>query len=159
MNNKARILKDGKPLDDTLYSIDFKTKVFSSRESNLVLDFSTLPGWTFRVSSGCKFITSFNCVFKTGKNCTFTTSFNCIFKTGTYCTFNTGGGCTFRTGSNCTFNTGRSRSMKGSVFLVWDINSQHFKYSNDNSIILDSCDGKHYLLTEELIKMFKVTNG
>lgn len=159
MNNDNRILKDGKPLDRTMYNIDFKTKVFSSRESNLVLNFSTLPGWTFRVCSGCTFITSFNCVFKTGQNCTFTTSFNCIFKTRENCTFTTGSGCTFRTGSNCIFNNSRHLNMKGSVFLVWDINSQHFRNGDDKSIILDSSDGKHYLLTEELIKMLKVANG
>ena len=141
-----------------LYNIDFKTKVFSSREPNLVLDFSLLPGWTFRTSYGCTFTTSFNCVFKTTSNCTFNTKFGCTFKTGRGCTFTTGSGCTFRTGSNCTFDT-RSVSIRCCVFLVWDINTQHFKYSDGHSIILDHCDNKHYLLTKELIKMLKVANG
>ena len=151
---------DGTRLNGTLYSIDLKTKVFSSKEDNLVLDFNGLVGWTFKTGSCCTFKTYFNCTFKTGSGCTFDTKFNCIFKTGTHCTFKTGGGCAFRTGSNCTFNTHNNlHSGKGCIFLIWDINSQHFKYSDDKSIILDHSDNKHYLLTKELINMLKVANG
>ena len=47
------ITKNGKPLDKSLYSIDEKTKTFSSNESDLVLDFSNEYGWTFKTGILC----------------------------------------------------------------------------------------------------------
>jgi len=107
------ITKNGKPLDKKLYTIDEKTKTFSSNESGLVLDFSNEYGWvfdtgsscTFKTGPDCTFKTSFYCTFKTSSDCTFDTGSNCIFKTGSDCTFDTGPDCTFNTGSDCTFNT------------------------------------------------------
>ena len=84
------ITKFGIPLDKNLYTIDEKTKTFSSNEWDLVLDFINETGWTFKTDS--------DCTFKTGNDCT--------FNTGSYCTFKTGSDCTFKTGSNCTFDTG-----------------------------------------------------
>ena len=107
------ITKNGKPLDKKLYTIDEKTKTFSSNESGLVLDFSNEYGWvfdtgsscTFKTGPDCTFKTSFYCTFKTSSDCTFDTGSNCIFKTGSDCTFDTGPDCTFDTGPDCTFNT------------------------------------------------------
>jgi hypothetical protein len=82
------ITKNGKELDPKLYTIDIKSKTFSSKESGLVLDFSKQYGWSFKTLS--------HCTFKTGSSCTFTT--------GSSCTFNTLSHCTFDTESNCTFN-------------------------------------------------------
>ena len=47
------ITKNGKPLDKKLYTIDEKTKTFSSNESGLVLDFSNEYGWAFDTGSNC----------------------------------------------------------------------------------------------------------
>lgn len=81
----------GKPLPKEKYTWDEETKVFSSKESNLVIDFDGTSG---------TFYTSYNCIFKTRDNCTFIT--------GTDCTFDTGSDCVFIVYQNCTFTTGAS---------------------------------------------------
>lgn len=110
------ITKNGVELSKDLYTIDKKTKTFSSNESGLVLDFSDEHGWTFKTSNICIFNTGSNCTFDTGRDCTFDTGCNCAFNTGCDCTFKTGSNCMFntecdctlKTGSNCTFKTGAS---------------------------------------------------
>ena len=66
---KYSITQNGTPLDKKLYTLDEETKTFSSSENNLVLDFGSESG----------------CTFKTGSDCTFKTGFDCTFKTGSYC--------------------------------------------------------------------------
>ncbi|MBI4149705.1 hypothetical protein HY491_04610 [Candidatus Woesearchaeota archaeon] len=108
------ITQFGKPLDPGKYVIDRGAKTFSSKESDLVLDFSGENGWTFNVRHRCAFITGNHCTFETGhdclfetaSDCVFRTGYDCVFRTGAYCTFNTGHRCTFRTGSDCVFRTG-----------------------------------------------------
>jgi hypothetical protein len=82
---QQRVLQFGKPLSLELFSWDENTKVFSTNEDSLVIDF-------FDAS---------DCTFKTGSNCTFKTGSDCTFKTGSGCTFKTDSGCTFDTGSGC----------------------------------------------------------
>jgi hypothetical protein len=103
-------------LSKKLYDWDKKTKIFSSKEDGLVLDFTGIDGVTFNTGSYCTFKTGHECTFNTGPSCTFKTSSDCTFKTGYscafytgyYCTFNTGNSCTFDTGSDCTFKTDSS---------------------------------------------------
>jgi len=99
------ITQNGKPLDKSKYTIDTKNKTFSTKEDNLVLDFSNEYEWSFNTCSGCTFNTCSDCTFKTGDYCTFRTGSGCTFKTGRSCTFNTYYNCTFKTGSDCTFKT------------------------------------------------------
>ena len=146
------------------YSIDLDTKVFSSKENDLVLDFT--HGWTFKTGSTCNFNTGKDCTFKTGSGCTFKTGYDCTFDTGSICTFKTGDYCTFDTGSYCTFNTGyECKFNTGSVctFMLFDINTCKFKkydgIYDGISIILDIKDNNHYVLTKGLIDMLKVMNG
>ena len=119
---QKRVLQNGKPLDLNKFNWCSETRVFSSKENSLVIDFynqsdctfdtgwdctfKTGSGCTFDTSSGCTFDTSWGCTFNTSLRCTFKTGSDCTFKTGTYCTFNTGSDCTFKTGSDCTFNAG-----------------------------------------------------
>ena len=123
-----------KPLSKNKYTIDFEKKVFTSKEDDLVLDFTGLSGWTFNVSNYC----------------TFRTGHNCIFITGCGCTFRTGSRCTFDTNGNCTFS-------------LWDINTCKFKsyggYGGGLSIILDRRYNEAYKLTKEFVALQKVTNG
>ena len=100
------ITQNGKPLDESWYTIDYKNKVISIKEHSLVLDFNCCNDWVFETGSKCTFKTGHGCTFKTGWNCTFNTMDECIFITGQTCTFNTGHGCTFNTQNDCTFNTG-----------------------------------------------------
>ena len=79
------ITKNGKPLDKKLYTIDEKTKTFSSNESGLVLDFSDEYGWVFNTNSDCTFKTDSDCTFDTSYDCTFNTGYDCTFKTGFDC--------------------------------------------------------------------------
>ena len=71
------VTQNGKELDKSKYNWDENNKVFSTKEDNLVLDFSDYFGVTFR------------------------TGYSCTFNTGSYCTFKTGYSCTFKTGDNC----------------------------------------------------------
>ena len=144
----------GSPLHESLYTIDLENKTISTDSGFLVLDFRGSIGWTFETGRNCTFHTSYGCTFTTGAYCTFITSLHCIFNTGINCTFNTGGDCTFKTGRRCTFKTG-----KLCTFSLYDINSCKFKSYDDISTILDINDNKHYILTKELIRLLKVTNG
>ena len=103
---QQRVLQNGKPLDLDKFEWDEETKTFSSKENNLVLDFSDLSYCTFNTGYGCTFKAGDNCSFDTGYDCTFKTGYDCTFKTGDNCTFNTGDNCSFDTGDNCTFKTG-----------------------------------------------------
>jgi len=99
MNKKEvqkRVSENGKKLAINKFSWNKKTKTFSSKESDLVIDFNSL--------SSCTFTTWYDCTFKTGYNCTFNTGHDCTFNTWSGCTFNTKPGCTFNTKSGCTFN-------------------------------------------------------
>jgi hypothetical protein len=102
------VTQDGKELDKSKYNWDEQTKIFSTNENNLVLDFGDYFGCTFKTGKNCIFKTGENCTFKTDSHCTFRTSENCTFRTGHNCTFNTGSHCTFRTSENCTFKTGHN---------------------------------------------------
>jgi hypothetical protein len=95
---QQRVLQNGVPLSLDKFEWDEKTNIFSTNESNLVLNFSGINGVTFK--------TGFNCTFKTGNNCIFKTDSYCTFDTHSYCTFDTGDDCTFDTSYNCTFKTG-----------------------------------------------------
>ena len=113
---KYSITQYGSPLNKSLYTLDEKTKTFSSKENNLVLDFGS--------ESNCTFKTGSDCTFNTGAYCTFNTSYNCTFKTGAYCTFNTHSDCTFDTGSGCTFNTGSGCTFNTSYSCTFTTKSK-----------------------------------
>ena len=132
------ITQHGKPLGESLYTIDIRYKIFATLENNLVLDFGDLNGWTFKAFSGCTFKTGANCTFNTGGSCTFNTDWNCTFHTYHTCTFETGGGCSFS---------------------LYDIDSCKFKNYDGHSTIFDRIDNKRYVLSAELIKMLKIKNG
>ena len=91
MNKKEvqkRVSQNGIALPLDKFSWDEKTKTFSSKEYDLVIDFNDQS----------------DCTFNTGSGCTFSTWSDCTFKTGSDCTFNAESGCTFNTGDDCTFN-------------------------------------------------------
>ena len=95
----------GKPLSETKYKWDEETRTFSTKEDDLVLDFSDYSNVSFVTGYSCTFKTGPCCTFKTGNYCTFTTWSDCTFTTGSSCTFTTGSCCIFTTGHYCTFTT------------------------------------------------------
>ena len=113
---KFSITKNGEPLNTSLYTWNETTQTLSTKESNLVLDFSNYNNCTFnagynctfKTGDGCTFHSDDDCAFDTGDYCTFNTSYGCTFKTGTGCIFNTDYGCTFHTDNSCTFSTGNN---------------------------------------------------
>ncbi len=180
------ITQFGKPLKESLYTIDKENKIFYSKEYNLELDFKNSYGWTFTIDGGGTLITGGSCTIKTrgdytfdtGNHCTFNTGADCTFKTEEYCTFNTGNRCTFDTGldctfysgNDCTFNTGTGCTFKidwdctfttgeSCVFSLNDFHTHNFKSYDEHSIILDRIDKKRYILTKEFIAWQKIKNG
>jgi hypothetical protein len=115
--------RNGKVLDPSLYIWDEKTKIFSSDEDELVLDFTDVYGVTFKTGTFCTFNTGSSCSFKTGPSCTFNTGSYCTFNTGHSCTFKTGYDCTFKTGSECTFKTGHSCAFKTGLSCAFNTSS------------------------------------
>lgn len=95
------ITKNGKVLDDNLYTWNSKTKTFSTKETGLVLNFPGCENITFITGDNCIFVTGNGCTFNTGHSCTFNTGSCCKFVTGLYCLFNTGTCCIIE--SNCQF--------------------------------------------------------
>ena len=156
------ITQYGKPLDESLYTIDTKKKIFITPANALMLDFNLLSGWTFTTGSGCTFETYSNCKFNTGKNCTFHTlngckfytGKNCIFHTTDFCTFTTGPYCTFQTNDYCNFDTGSL-----CTFLIRDIKTCKFETFDGNSTVLDRKDKQRYVLDENFPNMMKMLKG
>ena len=72
------VTKNGIPLDPSLYTFNEETRTFSSKEDDLVLDFSLISGCTFKTGSGCTFNTNSYCTFKTSYDCTFKTGSGCV---------------------------------------------------------------------------------
>jgi hypothetical protein len=128
---QKRVSQNGKPLAPSKFRWDPKTKTFSTNEANLVIDFNTSYGCTFKTGSRCTFDTGSGCTFDAGNDCTFDTGHdckfdagnNCTFKTGYNCTFKTGSRCTFKTGSRCTFKTGSSCTFKTGFGCTFDTGS------------------------------------
>ena len=98
---QRRVLQNGNPLPLSKFTWDDETKTFSSKQINLVIDFSDHDYCTFDTCPYCTFDTGSYCTFKTGSYCTFDTGFDCTFDTDSDCTFETGSDCTFDTGSFC----------------------------------------------------------
>jgi uncharacterized cupin superfamily protein len=115
-----KVTQHGLELHPSKYTFDENNKVFSSLENDLVLDFSTVDGFTFKTGSDCTFKTGSDCTFTTIHDCTFITGSSCTFKTGSYCTFKTGNYCTFNTGFNCTFKTGSDCTFKTGSSCTFD---------------------------------------
>ncbi len=126
----------GKPLSKEKYTWNEDIKVFSSKESHLVIDFDGSNGkfttanyctfntgadCVFTAGNNCVFYVGSSCIFDTGNNCTFKTSNNCTFDTGNNCTFNTGHDCTFNTGHDCTFNTGHDCTFNTGRDCVFNV--------------------------------------
>lgn len=72
----------GKPLDSSKYCWDATEKVFSSKESNLLLDFSIYTKATFNVKDYCTIIAGSNCIFNVRDCCTIKTKENSIIIAG-----------------------------------------------------------------------------
>ena len=75
MNKKQvqkRVLQGGKPLALSKFTWCEKTKTFSSKENDLVIDFAGIWDCTFTTGGDCTFKTGGDCTFKTGERCTFT---------------------------------------------------------------------------------------
>jgi len=80
-----RVLQDGQPLALHKFEWYKNTRVFSTTEDNLVIDFA-----------GKNFVT-----FKTGSYCIFNIGFDCTFETGSHYIFNTGPFSTFTCQDQC----------------------------------------------------------
>ena len=87
------VTQNGKALDSSKSQWNEEAKTFSSKEDNLVLDFSEYDSCTFKTGSYCTFITGPYCTFDTGSHCAFDTGYSCTFNTSYSCTFNTGSEC------------------------------------------------------------------
>ncbi len=126
MNKKQvqkRVTQGGEPLDLDSFEWDEDANVFSTTESNLVLDFSDINCVTFTTGSDCTFTTGSDCTFKTDSGCTFKTDSGCTFNTGPWCTFDTSSDCVFTTGPRCTFNTGSGCTFDTSYNCVFTTGS------------------------------------
>jgi hypothetical protein len=102
---QKRVTRNGEPLPLEKFEWDEKNRVFSSKETNLVLNFQWESDITFNASRDCQFIADSNCYFNTGYGCRFTTLGHCNFFTDNCCHFDTGPHCVFKTGLSCDFST------------------------------------------------------
>lgn len=118
---QKRVLQHGKPLALDKFEWDEKTKTFSSREINLVLDFKNRNKCTFITLHDCIFITGYGCTFTTGRGCYFITKNLCNFKTEEACNFKTEHDCIFKTGSYCVFNTSRNCDFKAGRWCTFNV--------------------------------------
>lgn len=75
---QKRVLQNGEPLSLDKFEWDEESKVFSTRENNLVLGFPDVHGVNFKTGSHCTFKTSSDCTFNTDHACTFDTAAKCV---------------------------------------------------------------------------------
>ena len=143
------ITQFGRKLNKSLYTWDEQTKTFSTKQDNLVLDFSNIDGLTFK--------TIYGCTFKTGSYCTFNTGSYCTFETGYSCTFDTGYSCIFKTGSECVvvrrdifevIQLEASKKIKLNNFKI-----KGFEYISDSKTII--IDGKEIEISNESFENLK----
>ena len=66
---KFSITQNGKKLSKRKYNWDENTKILSTNENNLVLNFSNYNGVTFNTGSDCTFDTGHSCTFTCGEKC------------------------------------------------------------------------------------------
>ena len=75
---QQRVLQHGKLLELGKFEWNENTRVFSTEEDRLVLNFNDMNYITFITGSDCTFNTGSSCVFKTSSDCTFTTGADCV---------------------------------------------------------------------------------
>lgn len=114
MKTKFSVTQFGEKLSNSLYTWDEKTKTFSTKEDNLVLDFSGVDNVKFDMETSC--------------SCTFISGCGCVFNTGSECMFNTGWDCSFTPGHNC--------AVYCSFFYIREVMVIHKLPSNLLSIVL-----------------------
>jgi hypothetical protein len=133
------VTQNGTPLKTSQYNWDEKSKIFSTNEKNLVLDFNVTNYVTFKTGSSCTFNTGYNCTFNTGSDCTFKTGSDCTFATGSDCTFNTSHYCTFTTGENCVI-------VRSDIFEI-------IKPSPKQKIKLNNCSLKGFTVIQDKLSL------
>jgi len=129
--------RNGNDVDKSRYKIDFEKKTFSTNQTDLIIDFSGLDGWTFYTGSYCE--------FETGDNCKFDTGIYCIFKTGNDCKFDTLYYCKFKTGDNCElkFYGKEYKSNKGFYFI--DNNCKLHRDIDENWALLNTKHNNEFI--------------
>ena len=168
----------GSILSPDKYTIDKEKKIVKSNEHDLTFDFEGCDGWNLTGGISCIFRTGRYCTIWCGDDSMCKTGGCCTFVTGEFCTFHTSGHCTFiceahatiNASSNCTFKVGRHSVIRAYADCIFEIGhtctirlygltSHKFTltYPNCNSsTILDSRDGKRYLLNAELLTLMKL---
>lgn len=131
---QQRVLQHGKPLSLDKFTWNEVTNKFSSKEDDLVFNFSGISGITFITGSGC--------TFKTGSGCSFYPSCCCKFETGPSCLFVTGLDCTCNEGFSCIFDTG-----KDCVVIRRDVD-EVIKLDGSKKVKLHKCGVKGYEILE-----------
>ena len=168
---QKRVLQNGKPLDLNKFNWCSETRVFSSKENLLVIDFFDQSDCTFKTGWGCTFKTGSDCTFKTGSGCTFDTGSDCTFDTSWGCTLKTGSGCTFDTSWGCRFKTGSGCVIvRRGIFEIIQPNEGDFielcPYGVSGHLVNGMKNGKLHIIVDgilfEVIKkrgnIYKVRN-
>jgi len=135
---QKRVLQDGKPLPLSKFNWDEKSKIFSTKECNLIIDFTSINKVTFNTGDCCIFRTGDNCDFNTTYYCMFDTGNRCNFKTYSNCRFDTGDNCSFNTKENCTFNTGNNCIFITDSNCIFNTNNDCNFMTNENCIFKTS---------------------
>jgi len=150
------VTQNGKPLSKDKYTWDPKTKTFSTKENDLVLDFTGMNGVTFNTGGGCTFSTGGGCTFNTGGGCTFNTGGDCTFNTGGGCTFNADGWCTFTCEENCFVTRwdvkGVTEIPEGKTIKLRGYGVEGYDEVKPHVIVID---GKEITLSEESYEELK----
>ena len=173
MEIKNRILKNGQPLSPQLYTWDAKTRTFSSKEADLVIDFGGIEFCTVVAGSGCDVTTDSRCTVRTGRyctvttdsyctvttgeNCTVTTDYSCtVVATGYACTVTTGNNCTVTADSSCTVKTGeRCVIVRRDVYEVIEPKEgdciKFFPYNQKGHLVNGMYNGKPHIIADGIV--------
>lgn len=148
----------GRPLSKDLYSFDEKTKVFTSKEDYLVIDFGGCYNIEFNINNQCTLVAGSFCTINSGDNCKFVAEGSNTFNTGDACTFYTGGYCTFKTSSNCTFTTASRCNFETSTACVFNTGARCM-FNTQRSCIMYLYDNFTITLVDDFIVRLNMVFG
>jgi len=147
-----KITKNGVALDPELYTIDKVNKTFTSKENNLVLDFTGKSNWIFRIGDHCTIDTYSDCTITVGDHCNIDAESNCNITTGNRCNIDTCSDCNIATGDQAVVVTcGDSTITSGkNCVVIRHVTSEIIRLVPRQTIRLNGYGVKGYTIVEPI---------
>ena len=137
------VYKNGAPLPLNQFNWHEETKTFSSKHSNLVIDFSKLSDGTMKIANDCTVTVDqgwviharFGCVIKTDCNCVICACSACTITTGSYCSIYAIQDCNIKTLHSCIISASHGSTVVTENFSTVDVTNNCCVTAGHKSIV------------------------